>query len=200
MDLKLLGAAPSAEEKAAIDAALEPLSKRGATGVHAKRHLLLPALEAAQLRVGWLSEGALNYICTILDVPPAEAYGVATFYALLTTNPRPPRVLHVCEDVACMPRGANAILAQLEKENGAPGHHGPEGNHVVIGADDAIWLKSPCLGLCDQAPAAFLQVAAKSPSSICSATLQWKRYVRRLAARSTWRALPARRFRNAAIR
>jgi NADH-quinone oxidoreductase subunit F len=163
MDLKLLDAEPSVDERTAIDAALEPLSKRGATGVHAKRHLLLPALEAAQLRIGWLSEGALNYICTTLDVPPAEAYGVATFYALLTTNPRAPRVLHVCEDVACMPRGATAILEQLEKEHGAPTHSGPEGNHVVIGADDAIWLKSPCLGLCDQAPAAFLQVAGEEP-------------------------------------
>jgi len=163
MDLKLLGAEPSVEERVAIDTALEPLSKRGGVGVHAKRHLLLPALEAAQLRVGWLSEGALNYICTILEVPPAEAYGVATFYALLTTNPRARRVLHVCEDVACKPRGADALLAELERTHGAPTHHGPEGNHVMIRDDDAIWLKSPCLGLCDQAPAAFLQVAGEEP-------------------------------------
>ena len=45
------------------------------------RHLLLPALHAAQARVGWISEGALNHICERLSVPPAEAYGVASFYA-----------------------------------------------------------------------------------------------------------------------
>src|ERR1700676_1768589 len=110
MDLKLLDAQASPEERAAVDAAVSCLSPRGGRGVHAKRHLLLPALEAAQARVGWLSEGAFNYICTTLGVPPADAYGVATFYALLSTVPRPRRVLHVCDDVACTPRGASALL------------------------------------------------------------------------------------------
>ena len=62
---------------------------------------LLPALQAVQARIGWISHGALNYICERLTVPPADAYGVATFYGLLSVKPRPPRVLHVCEDVAC---------------------------------------------------------------------------------------------------
>ena len=56
----------------------------------AQRHLLLPALHAVQSRVGWISEGALNYICERLTVPPADAWGVATFYALFSTEPRPP--------------------------------------------------------------------------------------------------------------
>jgi NADH-quinone oxidoreductase subunit F len=163
MDLKLLDAQASAQERAAVDAALAPLSPRGGRGIHAKRHLLLPALEAAQARVGWLSEGAFNYICTLLDVAPAEAYGVATFYALLTTTPRARRVLHVCEDVACKPRGADALLAELERSAG-PAHHAPAGERVELHDDDAVWLRSPCLGLCDRAPAAFLQVAGAQPS------------------------------------
>jgi NADH-quinone oxidoreductase subunit F len=162
MDLKLLDARPLSEEREAIDAALAPLSKRGASGIHAKRHLLLPALEAAQARVGWLSEGAFNYICTTLEIPPAEAYGVATFYALLSTVPRPRRVLHVCDDVACKPRGADALIEELERTLG-PAHHVPSGDRIEIRDDDAMWLRSPCLGLCDQAPAAFLQVAGEPP-------------------------------------
>ena len=51
-----------------------------------QRHLLLPALQAVQSRVGWISTGALNYICQRLTVPPAEAFGVASFYALLSTS------------------------------------------------------------------------------------------------------------------
>jgi len=163
VDLKLLDAAASDEERAAIDAALAPLWKHGAKGVMAKRHLLLPALEAAQARIGWLSEGAFNHICTTLEVPPADAYGVATFYALLSTVPRARRVLHVCEDVACKPRGGDALIAALEARHGAPSHHVPAGDRVELRDDAAIWLKSPCLGLCDQAPAAFLQVAGERP-------------------------------------
>ena len=41
-----------------------------------RRDLLLPALHAVQDRVGWISRGALNYICRRLIVPPAEAWGV----------------------------------------------------------------------------------------------------------------------------
>ena len=40
-------------------------------------------------RVGWISEGGLNYVCERLTVPPAEAYGVATFYAMFSVEPRP---------------------------------------------------------------------------------------------------------------
>ena len=51
---------------------------RGGHAARAQRHLLLPALHAVQARVGWISPGALDYVCRRLDVPPAEAYGVAT--------------------------------------------------------------------------------------------------------------------------
>lgn len=162
-DLKLLGEDPTAEERDAIDAALEPLHRHGTTGIHRKRHLLLPALQAAQERVGWISEGAFNHICKTLDVPPADAYGVATFYALLAVEPRAKRVLHVCEDVACMPRGSQALIDELEATVGPAAHHGPAGTHVELHDTDAVWLRSPCLGLCDHAPAAFLQVAGEKP-------------------------------------
>ena len=32
----------------------------------------------------------MNYVCERLTVPPAEAYGVATFYAMFSTEERPP--------------------------------------------------------------------------------------------------------------
>lgn len=123
--------------------------------------MLLPALHAAQSRVGWLSEGALNYIAIRLNTPPAEVWSVATFYALLATTPRPRRVLHACDDIACRIKGGRAITAELHKNFGPDAHHGHEGNGVEIGA--AAWLPSPCLGLCEQAPAVLLTVAGATP-------------------------------------
>ncbi|MFL5575083.1 MAG: NAD(P)H-dependent oxidoreductase subunit E, partial [Gemmatimonadaceae bacterium] len=179
MDLRLLDAEPTDAERDAVDAALGPPTSgwdggervaardgRIALGGHAarqRRHLLLPALNAVQSRVGWISEGALNYVCARLDVPPAEAWGVATFYALLATTPRPRRVLHVCDDIACRSRGATALCAELERTAGPPHHHGPSGDHARVDDDGAVWLRSPCLGLCDQAPAALLTVAGEAP-------------------------------------
>jgi len=178
VDLHLLDAEATDEEREAIDAFLgEPTSaweggerqardSHTAAGGHAaraRRHLLLPTFHAVQSRVGWISEGALNYIAERLTVPPADAYGVATFYALLSTVPRPRRVVHVCDDIACRCKGAAELCAELERTVGPAYHHGPNGSHHQIPEDGAVWLRSPCLGLCDQAPAALVTVAGQQP-------------------------------------
>jgi NADH-quinone oxidoreductase subunit F len=179
LDLHLLDADPTDEEREAVDALLGPATSgwdggqrsesrdaHTASSGHAareRRHLLLPALHAVQSRVGWISEGALNYICKRLTIPPADAFGVATFYALLSTVPRPRRVLHVCDDIACRCRGAEELIAELTRTAGPPLGHGPDGNHARIPDDAAGWLRSPCLGLCDQAPAALLTQAGAQP-------------------------------------
>ena len=180
VDLHLRDATPTTEEQAAIDRVLGPPTSGwdggernsardghlaiGGQEARARRHLLLPALHAVQSRAGWLSEGALNYLSTRLTVPLAEIWGVVTFYALLSTHPRPPRVLHVCDDIACRVRGANGICERLERDIGDPvteaGHHA---NAEAMDPGDHGWLRSPCLGLCDQAPAALLTVAGDAP-------------------------------------
>ena len=142
MDLRLPTAEPTDAEREAIDAIAGPPpehSFRVAHGNRHSRHLLLPALRAVQRRVGWVSEGALGYACRRLDVPPADAYGVATFYALIALEERPADVLHVCTDLACRLAGANV----------------PEGAHP-----------SPCLGLCERAPAALRTIAGEEPREI----------------------------------
>ncbi len=179
MDLHLRNATPTEDERAAVDALLgapdsqwdggargDPSDARVAFGgrdMREKRHLLLPALRALQARVGWISETGLEYVCTRLGVPPADAWGVATFYALLSTTPRAPRVLHVCDDVACRCKGAAELIAEIERTVGPAHAHGPTGDHVTVHPNSATWMRSPCLGLCDHAPAAFVQQAGVTP-------------------------------------
>ena len=177
MDLRFSDAQPTAAERAAVDAVLGPpqsgweggervAARDGRIAVagqaaRARRPLLLPALHALQASTGWISEGGLMYVCRRLSVPPAEAWGVATFYGLLSTTPRPRRVLHVCDDIACRTRGALDVIAALERQCGPAAHHAPTGDAVV--PPEGGWLTSPCLGLCDQAPAALLTVAGAKP-------------------------------------
>ena len=177
MDLKLLAAEPSAAERDAVDAVLGPPTSAwdgGARGsavdyhsaigghlVRERRHLLVPALQALQARVGWISEGGLNYVCTRLTVPPAEAWGVATFYALLAVSPRPRRVLHVCDDLACRNQGARELCAALERHAGPALPHAAHGDAMVMDAGQPAWMHSPCLGLCDHAPAALVTDAGE---------------------------------------
>ena len=169
MDLHVIGPLASPAERAAVDAVLGPPESgwvggprrpgvdghaaRGGHAIRARRSQLLPALHAVQDRVGWISQPALNYISRRLAVPPAEAYGVATFYALFATKPRPPVMAHICDDIACRIAGAEDTCAALERAIG------PEG---VAGADGSIgWMRSPCLGLCDRAPAALVTTAGE---------------------------------------
>src|SRR5207247_10777292 len=165
MDLHLLDAEPTAEECDAVDAILgEPGSgwdggvrdpvrdthvAFGGHAARAQRHLLLPALHAVQSRVGWISEGALNYVCTRLLVPPADAWGVATFYALLSTTPRPKRVLHICDDIACKCSGADELNADLAKQVG-PEHLAPAGGHAKMAG--LGWVSSPGLAMSAHEP------------------------------------------------
>jgi NADH-quinone oxidoreductase subunit F len=179
MDIRAIQAEPTADERAAVDAVLgSPRSawdggtREGGRDAHVahvggrdtrqQRHQLLPALQALQSRIGWISEGGLGYVCDRLNVPPADAWGVATFYALLATSPRPRRVVHVCDDIACKCRGADAVIRALESTVGPALRHEPEGSHITTG-DGAVWMRSPCLGMCDQAPAAFVTDAGERP-------------------------------------
>ena len=166
MQIRTTGGPASAEEVEAVDSVLgAPTSlweggartatddhlARGGREMRARRHLLLPVLHALQDRVGWVSRGGLEYACRRLSVPPAEAYGVVTFYDRFATDKRAPLAVHVCDDVACKCAGADELCAALEESFGPPS---AAGSH-----SGAAWFKSPCLGLCDQAPAALLDRA-----------------------------------------
>ncbi|MER6796714.1 NAD(P)H-dependent oxidoreductase subunit E, partial [Amycolatopsis mediterranei] len=104
-----------------------------------------PALHAVNDRVGWISQGALNLICETLHVPPADAYGVASFYSLFALDERPERVVHVCTDLACRITGAETVCDVLTEHVGAAGK----------ARGGVTWRRSPCLGVCERAPAAL---------------------------------------------
>ena len=151
MDLHLIpGATATEAERKAIDAAIGTSTPR--------RDLLLPALHAAQATRGWISEGALNHICATLDVPPAEAYGVATFYGMFALEPQPATIVHVCDDIACLANGAEALCSELALRV-SPADHAFSGG-------SALWKRSPCLGLCERAPVALVQRSGGQPDSV----------------------------------
>jgi NADH-quinone oxidoreductase subunit F len=166
LQIRTTGGPPTAEEIDAVDSVLgEPESlweggqreehddhlARGGHSVRSRRHLLLPVLHALQDRVGWVSRGGMEYACRRLSMPPAEAFAVVSFYDRFATDRRPPLALHVCDDVACKCAGADELCEALEGAFGPAGVHGAHSG--------AVWHRSPCLGLCDQAPAALVERA-----------------------------------------
>lgn len=142
MDLRTMLDRPTEAETSAVDSVIGPptgSNGRVAFGGHAaraQRHLLLPSLHAVQDATGSVTRGALGYISDRLTVPPAEAYGVATFYALFNVDPNGGPTIHVCDDIVCTQYGADDLCSSLDAS----------GNE---------YERSPCLGQCDRAPAAM---------------------------------------------
>ena len=149
-------------EAAAVDAALrargvdpvvrpdtERLYTSGRARRRERRHYLLPALHALQNAAGWISPGGINYLGEVLGVPPAEAYGVATFYDLFRNEPpdHDGDTFHVCVDAACQIAGYDSLASSVRAEGG----------HVHLG---------PCLGQCERAPALFVQGAGGRPDYV----------------------------------
>ncbi|HVA85680.1 MAG TPA: NAD(P)H-dependent oxidoreductase subunit E [Candidatus Saccharimonadales bacterium] len=188
MDLHVIAPLPSPGERAAVDTVLgaavtgwaggdrDPRTEGhvayGGHAARARRDLLLPALRAVQNRVGWVSEPALAYICRRLSVAPAIAYGVASFYALLATGPRAPAVAHVCDDIACRLAGAEDICRDLGRSLGPEGRPADDGRRT--------WHRSPCLGMCERAPAAFFVVAGSEPIETSAGPIDAAGILRRL--------------------
>jgi NADH-quinone oxidoreductase subunit F len=168
MDLRLSTVSPSDAERAAVDAVLgaPPATAPTLSALEAKRRRphLLPVLVSLQRRVGHISQGGMGYACERLGVPPAEAFGVASFYALLSLGERPASFAHVCDDLACAAAGANTLCQQLDATLGPAAGHAHRAEAAGHGqATPARWAKSPCLGLCEQAPAAMVTVAREKP-------------------------------------
>jgi NADH-quinone oxidoreductase subunit F len=166
MDLRVTEAPASADERLAVDSVLGPpesgwsggertlldghVAVGGLARSRSRRHLVLPSLHALQERVGWISPPGLAYLCTRLDLPPAEVYGVASAYALFSWEPGPPVVVHVCDDVACQAASGGDPTAALADR------FGPAGTGTEV-----TWMASPCLGHCEHGSAALIQRAGE---------------------------------------
>lgn len=126
-----------------IASLIQPYLSQGRSG-------LLPALQMVQAEYGWISQEQAAEIARLLHVPLAEVHGVIEFYDLLHNKPRKKKTLHICTDVACALKGADTLVQELRA--GRPlGTSGPtlDGNMEIE--------QSPCLGLCDRAPAMLLE-------------------------------------------
>jgi NADH-quinone oxidoreductase subunit F len=107
---------------------------------------LLPALQAAQRLYGWLPQEAAAEVAKALGVPLADVHGVIEFYSLFYSEPVGKRIVRVCTDAACGLKGGEQILSGLCAK------HGIQPNQTTPDLSTTI-ESSPCLGLCDLAPA-----------------------------------------------
>jgi len=79
---------------------------------------LVNVLHDLQGELRYLPEEALRQAAAHLGLPPAQVFGVATFYEGFHTSPRGEHTCTVCMGTACHVRGARRLLEQLERDTG----------------------------------------------------------------------------------
>ena len=79
---------------------------------------LIPILQEAQQRFGYLPGEVMQEIAKFLRLPESIVYGVATFYAQFKFTPTGRRTVKVCRGTACHVRGGARILREVEKRLG----------------------------------------------------------------------------------
>ena len=108
---------------------------------------ILPALWAVQHEIGHLSPDAMGEVAKLLRVTPSEVEAVSTFYSMYFQKPHGKHEVLVCINVSCALRGADDIVAHLERTLAcASGETTADGEFT--------WASTvECLGACGGAPA-----------------------------------------------
>ena len=114
-----------------------------------KPERLLGLLEVRQRESGYISEEAISEFAEALGLSVSEVYGVATFYAFLSTKPQGRHVIRICKSLPCYIKNAPMIIESVQKAIGIkPGEVTPDGRFS--------FELTNCIGACDQAPAILI--------------------------------------------
>jgi len=107
---------------------------------------LLEVLVDLETHPAGLSPATVTDAARALNVPPHKAYGMATFYSMLSFEERK-KVLRICDGPVCWLKRASETQAALES----------------VAGEDWTVERSSCLGLCDRAPAVLVQDEQAGP-------------------------------------
>jgi bidirectional [NiFe] hydrogenase diaphorase subunit len=135
-----------------------------------RSHSLIEALHAAQEAYGFLDTDVLGRLAVDLRVPLSKVYGVATFYNFFSLEPQGAHSCVVCTGTACYIKGAGAIMAVLEEEEGLRAGETSADGQVSV-------LTARCFGSCGLAPAAVVdgEVLGKlTPADVLARVREWR--------------------------
>ncbi|HNS98951.1 MAG TPA: NAD(P)H-dependent oxidoreductase subunit E [Polyangiaceae bacterium] len=106
---------------------------------------LIPLLQQAQARDGFLSPSVMTDIAKLLGIPVSRVFGVATFYNQFRLAPLGEHVIEVCRGTACHVKQSLTLYQALERRLRlrADGNS-PDGKFSVVTV--------ACLGACSMAP------------------------------------------------
>jgi NADH-quinone oxidoreductase subunit E len=108
-------------------------------------HQLISVLQEIQRTRNWLPPEDLKTVTSLLGVPAARVYAIATFYKAFSLKPRGKHLVHVCLGTACHVRGGVRVKDAIERELNIPAGE--------TTADKMFTLEAVnCLGACALGP------------------------------------------------
>ena len=106
---------------------------------------LIPIMQKAQEIYGYLPIEVQTIIAREMDIPLEKVYGISTFYAMFTLEPKGKYQIAVCLGTACYVKGSGDVYAKLENVLGLKGGGcTPDGKFSLEACR--------CLGACGLAP------------------------------------------------
>ncbi len=76
---------------------------------------LMPIMQKAQELFGYLSLETQSVIADSLGIPVSEVYGVATFYAQFSLEPKGENVISICTGTACYVKGLRPLWTRPKR-------------------------------------------------------------------------------------
>jgi NADH-quinone oxidoreductase subunit E len=111
---------------------------------------LIPILQEVQEEYRYLPAEVMTFVATALSLPPARVYGVATFYAHFTLEPKGKHVIRICDGTACHVKQSEPLLRALRQKLGLT-------DTKRTSSDMLFTLEVvSCLGACGLAPVMVL--------------------------------------------
>jgi len=110
-----------------------------------ERGSLIPLLQAAQRDYSYIPETAIHYISDIVGIPPAQIYGVITFYTQFRLKPLGKYLLRICNGTACHVNGSKLMGQVIGDELGVEVGQTTENGLFTM-------QSVACLGCCSLAP------------------------------------------------
>ena len=83
-----------------------------------KEAAMLPVLYLAQEEFGYLSPEVIDYVASIMEVPSARLYGLATFYTMFRLKPTGKYHIQICRTLSCALAGSDRITNHVTKTLG----------------------------------------------------------------------------------
>ena len=106
---------------------------------------LLPTMYLAQEQWGWMTPEAMDYVATLVDVPPRQVREVASFYGMFYKKDMGKHCLQVCVNVTCTMMGSEKLVGIIRDELKI-------GPNEVTEDKQFSYMPVQCLGSCDTAP------------------------------------------------